>query len=87
MDSGIVYLLFSLKDHKTYLGSTDNLDRRMGEHNAGKTFSTKNRRPLKLVYKEIFDTILEARNRERYLKSRKGRKELRDIFISLNIGE
>ncbi|MFA6973719.1 MAG: GIY-YIG nuclease family protein [Parcubacteria group bacterium] len=82
-----VYLLLSEKDERTYLGSTDNFERRLHEHNNGKTISTKNRRPLKLIYKEIFGTLSEARIRERYLKSRKGRKELKEIFESLNIGE
>jgi putative endonuclease len=82
-----VYLLLSEKDHKTYVGSTDNINRRVAEHNSGKNSSTRNRRPLKLLYKEEFDSLLEARNRERYLKTRKGRKELKVIFENLNIGE
>ena len=81
-----VYLLFSEKDHKTYVGSTDNIERRIVEHNNGKNFSTRNRRPLKLIYKEEFNTLLEARSREKYLKTRKGRKELKAIFEKLNIG-
>lgn len=80
-----VYLLLSKKDNKTYLGSTDNINRRIDEHNKGKTLSTKNRRPLILIYTEEFETLIEARNREKYLKSRKGRKELKLIFDRLKI--
>ncbi|HPN55142.1 MAG TPA: GIY-YIG nuclease family protein [Candidatus Moranbacteria bacterium] len=85
MNIFFVYLLLSNKDKKTYLGSTDNLERRVTEHNNGKTSSTRNRRPLKLIYKEEFTTLVEARNREKYLKTRKGRKELKLIFNRLKI--
>lgn len=75
-----VYLLLSQKDRKSYLGSTDNLEKRINEHNSGNCKSTKYRRPLELIYKEDFKTLNEARIRERYLKSRTGRKELKSIF-------
>jgi predicted GIY-YIG superfamily endonuclease len=78
-----VYLLLSQKDKRTYLGSTDNLERRITEHDTGKCGSTKNRRPLKLIYTENFETLYGARIREKYLKSRKGRKELKNIFEKL----
>lgn len=77
------YLLLSLKDNKTYVGSTDNLERRLKEHFDGKNRSTKNRRPLKLIYTENFKSLTEARTRERFLKSRVGRKELKTIFEKL----
>jgi putative endonuclease len=85
--SPVVYLLLSQKDKKSYLGSTDNLEKRLDEHNSGKCKSTKNRRPLRLIYKEEFDNLQEARTREKYLKSRKGRSELKYIFKNLGIGE
>lgn len=85
MNNFFVYLLLSKKDKRTYIGSTDNLDRRLAEHNSGKTLSTKNRRPLILIYKEEFETLLGARARERYLKTRRGRNELKEIFKKLTI--
>jgi len=85
MNKYYVYLLLSEKDKKTYLESTNDLERRIKEHNNGKTPSTRNRRPLKLIYEEYFDTLSEARNREKFLKSRQGRKELKTIFK--NIGD
>ena len=83
----VVYLLLSEKDKRTYLGSTDNIERRITEHNQGKTPSTKNRRPLQLIYQEEFDTLIEARNREHYLKTREGRVDLKEIFKQINIGD
>ncbi len=43
------YVLLSLKDGKRYYGCTENLDRRIKDHNAGLVKSTKNRRPLKVI--------------------------------------
>lgn len=80
-----IYLLLSEKDKKTYLGSTNNLEKRQKEHNAGRCRATKWRRPLRLIYKEEFDNLLDARKREHFLKTKRGRKELSIIFQ--NIGE
>ena len=44
------YVLLSLKDNEYYIGYTNNLRKRLEEHNLGKNFSTKPRRPLKLIY-------------------------------------
>ena len=49
-----VYILKSKKDKKCYIGSTNDLKRRFEEHNKGKIFSTKYRRPLILIYYEAF---------------------------------
>lgn len=84
MKNFIVYLLISLKDSRTYLGSTDNLKRRLFQHENGKCISTKDRRPFKLIYTEEYDTLTEARKRERYLKTRHGRRELHKIMENLN---
>ena len=75
-----VYVLKSLKDQKNYTGSTDFVLKRLKEHNAGKTESTKRRRPLELLYHESYNTREEAEQRETYLKSGKGREELKDIL-------
>lgn len=77
---GFVYILISLKDKKTYTGSTDNLEKRLSEHNSGKVKSTKNKAPLRLIYSESFQTLKEARVREKYFKGCSGRKKLKDIL-------
>jgi putative endonuclease len=48
-----------------------------GQHNHGVTKSTMNRGPSELVYQEEFASRAEAMRREKYLKSGKGREELR----------
>ncbi len=65
------YILFSKKLNKFYIGSTDNVERRLAEHNRGKTPFTKTGMPWILVYKEAFFTRSEALNREKYIKNQK----------------
>jgi len=74
-----VYVLKSEADGRLYKGMTDNLERRLKEHNAGKTKSTKGFRPWKLVYKEEFDTFELARERENYFKTGEGREFLKRL--------
>lgn len=66
-----VYVLSSLSSARHYVGHTDKLDRRIREHNSGKTRSTKAYIPWKLVYTEKYDTRAEASKREKEIKSYK----------------
>ena len=72
-----VYILKSKKDGNLYTGHTDNLDRRLSEHNSGKVKSTAGRRPFELVHIEEFESRPQARWREQYLKTASGKKILR----------
>ena len=74
-----VYILFSEKDNKRYIGSTSNLNRRLNEHNLGLVKSTKNRRPFKLIYTEEFKNKSFALKKEKFLKTGKGREYLKNI--------
>jgi len=80
-----VYIIKSRKDKKFYTGITNNLERRLKEHNQGKksTRSTKNRGPFDLVYFEEVDNRLLARKREKYLKSGIGREFRNKLLESL----
>ena len=64
------YLLGSQKDKELYIGSTNNLRKRMAEHNSGKVPSTQSRTPMALLYYESYKTEQEARDREAALKLR-----------------
>jgi putative endonuclease len=75
-----VYVLQSLKDGKTYVGETNNLERRLAEHNAGRVPSTKFRRPLKVLFTEQFKTSKQAKDRELWWKSSTGRRKLKKYF-------
>ena len=75
--SYFVYVLFSLKDEKLYIGYTTNLELRLIEHNSGRVTSTKDRRPFQLIYHETFTNRQDARAREIFLKSGFGRNQLK----------
>ncbi|MBI4037613.1 GIY-YIG nuclease family protein [Candidatus Curtissbacteria bacterium] len=77
-----VYILQSLKDKRTYVGSTDNFERRLLQHNSGRVKSTKHRTPFKVLFTEEFETIQEAKKREQYYKSGAGRRKLKEFFES-----
>ena len=76
-----VYILQSQKDKRKYTGHTEDLGRRLMEHNNGEGpgRSTKHWKPWKLLYCEEFQTRSEAMRREKYLKSGAGREELKSI--------
>lgn len=80
-----LYILRSVKNKNHYIGISENPDKRLREHNSGKTISTKSRRPFVIIYREEFSSRSEAREREKYLKSYTGSKEKFEIFK--NIGE
>jgi len=73
-----VYVLESLKDQDWYTGYTQDLKKRLKEHNSGITTSTKHRRPLKLIYFEGCLNAQDAKAREKYLKSGMGKRYIRN---------
>jgi len=74
-----VYCLSSLIRNYIYVGLTDNIPRRIKQHNDGKEQTTKPYRPFKLIHLERFETRVEARVREKFLKSGVGKEWLRNI--------
>ncbi|MFO7807243.1 MAG: GIY-YIG nuclease family protein [Candidatus Moraniibacteriota bacterium] len=80
-----VYVLISMKDGCRYIGSTNNFKRRLKEHNNGEVRSTKNRRPLVLLFKEGCSNGKEARERERFLKTHRGYNYIEKRAKELNI--
>lgn len=78
MDFYYTYVLRSNKDGKLYIGSTHNLGERLEAHNQGSVESTKNRRPLELIYYEASTGKQKAEKREKYFKTGFGRKFLKD---------
>lgn len=75
--SFFVYIL-QCSDATYYVGCTNNLDKRIKQHNESKwgAHYTKIRRPVKLLYSEEFDTLITARRRESEIKGwRREKKE------------
>jgi putative endonuclease len=75
-----VYVLQSLRDYRTYVGSTNDIERRLAEHNAGQAKATKNRRPFRILFTESFETSQAAKRREQWWKSGSGRRKLQEYF-------
>lgn len=73
-----VYVLQSQKDNKWYTGSTSDLYRRLEEHNNGQVQSTKNRKPFNIIYYEACINEHDARTREQYLKTARGKRYLKN---------
>jgi len=80
------YVLQSLKDKKFYTGYTKNLKLRFEQHQKGLSESTKDRRPLKLVYYEACLNQQDATHREKYLKTYHGKMFLRNRLKSYLTG-
>lgn len=72
-----VYVLISKKDQRLYIGYTDNLKNRINKHKNGYVKATVNRRPLKLIYYEVYIKESDAKRREKYLKGGNGKTELK----------
>ena len=66
-----VYIL-KLSDRSYYVGYSSNLKNRIKTHNEGSISSTKNLRPVKLVYYSVFISQKKASDFEKYLKSSSG---------------
>lgn len=76
-----LYIIKSLIKTWHYIGITSNIERRLIEHNTGKTKSTSPYKPFVIIYTEKFSSMPEARVREVYLKkTAKAREQLYKEF-------
>ncbi|MBU2494355.1 MAG: GIY-YIG nuclease family protein [Bacteroidetes bacterium] len=76
-----VYILYSKKYNKYYTGTSKELERRLKEHNSGKTKSTKPYKPWEIIYIEEYNSEAEAYKREKYLKSGSGREFIKGLIL------
>jgi len=81
-----IYVLRSEKDKKLYTGFTENLKSRFEQHKKGFVASTKDRRPLTLIYSEACLDKHDAMHREKYLKTYLGKQFLRNRLKSYLTG-
>lgn len=77
---GTVYILQSLVNNRYYIGSTNDLVRRLEEHNKGNSKYTKLTRPFKLVFSQEFRDLEMARRVEYKLKRQKSKKLIEKII-------
>jgi putative endonuclease len=74
----LIYVLKSLKNGRKYVGYTHRaIDARLAEHNQGYNKWSRKNGPFKIIYTEKYNTEKEARNREKYFKTGKGREFLK----------
>ncbi|MBK7309936.1 MAG: GIY-YIG nuclease family protein [Sphingobacteriaceae bacterium] len=76
-----VYIIYSDKVHKKYIGHTENIEQRLKQHNEGSLGKyTKNKGPWKLVHMEEYSTRSEAMAKENFFKTGRGRDLLKQQF-------
>ncbi|MDP3988594.1 MAG: GIY-YIG nuclease family protein [Candidatus Levybacteria bacterium] len=75
-----VYVLKSINKHFIYVGITANLRKRFFEHNNKEEFSTKAYAPLDLIFYEAYQNEKDAKRREEYFKTTKGKVTLRQML-------
>ena len=75
-----VYIIKSSKLDRYYIGSTENLEKRIKSHNSGKVKSTKAYRPWVIVYTECFENKTTALKREKQIKSYKSGEAFKNLI-------
>jgi putative endonuclease len=71
------YVLLSKRDERFYTGCTDDLQKRVLEHKAGRVRSTAHRVALELLFYEACPNRDDALRRERFLKTGQGKRFLK----------
>jgi putative endonuclease len=79
-----VYILYSEKLNRFYIGSTENLRQRLEQHNNGLSKFTSKASDWRQVYFETFTTRTLAQKRERDIKRKKSRKYIEQLISQLN---
>ena len=75
-----LYILQSKSSSRFYVGSTNELTRRLSEHNRSHSLATRGRGPWELVYQEKHETLLATRRRELEIKKWKSAARIRDLI-------
>lgn len=75
-----VYVLENKETNRYYVGSTSDINRRINQHKKGYTRTTRVLRTTELVYTETYNTIEEARKREKQIKSYKSKKYIKSLI-------
>ncbi len=83
-DMYCVYVLYSMKHNRIYIGETSNLIERFKSHNSlGKKGYTTRFRPWIVAYVEFFKTRSDALRREKSLKQGQGRKWIKEKVLPM----
>jgi len=77
-----VYILLNEAKTRTYTGVADDVNKRLALHNAGRVKASRPYRPYNIIHTESFETLKEARQREKFYKSTTGRRKIKEMFFS-----
>lgn len=77
-----VYILKSINYSKTYTGRTENLEKRLKEHNAGYNLFSKRYKPWRVIYFEEVDSLQNSIDKEKYFKSKAGRNWIKENLFN-----
>jgi len=75
-----VYAITSLNRNYIYIGLTNDHQRRINQHQMGKEKTTAPYRPFAVIFTEQYETRIEARQREKYLKSGIGKEWIKRAY-------
>ena len=81
-----VYILHNCSINFIYIGYSENLRQRIQEHNEGKVKSTKFYKPLQLIFYEAYSVMSDAKRREKYLKTNKGKNTILLMIYFIGVG-
>ncbi len=77
-----VYILLNEARTRTYTGFADDVEKRLAMHNAGRVKASGPYRPYNIIHTESFETLKEARQKEKFYKSTAGRRRIKEMFFS-----
>lgn len=78
-----VYILYSNSADKYYIGSCEDMETRLEQHNGGRNRSTKYGIPWVVKRVEHYESRAEALQRERYIKKMKSKKFVEQVIVGL----
>jgi putative endonuclease len=76
-----VYILLNEAKTRTYTGVAEDVNERLAVHNAGRVKVSRPYRPYDIIHTESFETLKEARQKERFYKSTTGRRKIKEMFF------
>jgi putative endonuclease len=76
-----VYILLNEAKTRTYTGVADDVNKRLVLHNAGRVKASRPYRPYNIIHMESFETLKEARQKEKFYKSTTGRRRLKEMLF------
>ncbi len=79
-----VYILLNEAKTRTYTGVADDVSKRLTLHNAGRVKSSRPYRPYYVIHTEGFETLKQARQKEKFYKSTTGRRRIKEMLLVSN---